>query len=138
MTKEQLEQIKAVIVEKRDQLRQEADRRKTNQNSSTSSGEHANYSFHMADQGSDTMEMEQKYIFASREGNFLFHLEMALERLQSGEYGICIQCKKEIGFERLLAVPHARLCIKCKAKEERTKRMRSASPDHQSDESISE
>ena len=34
----------------------------------------------------------------------------------------CEQCGEEIGFERLDALPHARLCIKCKAKEEDGKR----------------
>ncbi|MBN1543160.1 TraR/DksA C4-type zinc finger protein [candidate division KSB1 bacterium] len=124
MKKQQLEQIRAVIMEKRDQLRREADRRKSDQKTGQGGSEHSNYSFHMADQGSDTMEMEQQYIFASREGNFLYHLEMALERLDSKDYGVCVICKNEIGFERLLAVPHARLCVKCKSNEERTKRVR--------------
>src|SRR6266581_4498056 len=38
------------------------------------------------------------------------------------KFGKCEQCGEEIGFERLDALPHARLCIKCKAKEEDGKR----------------
>ena len=124
MTKKQLEQIRAVILEKREQLRNESDRRKSDQQSGHSDSGSSNYSVHMADKGSDTMDLEQQYIFASREGNFLYHLEKALERLEAGEYGICVQCNAEIGFERLLAVPHARLCITCKSNEERSKRVR--------------
>ena len=86
------------------------------------SGDHSAYAFHMADQGTDTMEREQQYMFASREKNFLYHLDLALERIEKGEFGICISCGKEINPERLEAVPHVRLCIDCKSKEELTKR----------------
>lgn len=126
MTKEQLEHLKKIILSKRDLLLKELEHRKdTGLNTSLkdSSGEHSAYSFHMADQGTDTMEREQQYMFASREGNFLYHLEQALERIEKGEYGVCISCQKEISFERLEAVPHARLCIECKSKEESTKRI---------------
>ena len=31
---------------------------------------------------------------------------------------MCEDCDEEISFERLDALPHARLCIRCKEKEE--------------------
>jgi RNA polymerase-binding transcription factor DksA len=31
---------------------------------------------------------------------------------------VCQECGEPVAFERLDALPHARLCIKCKAKEE--------------------
>jgi RNA polymerase-binding transcription factor DksA len=48
----------------------------------------------------------------------------ALRRLYETpeKYGRCEECGQDIGFERLDALPHARLCIKCKAKEEDGKR----------------
>jgi DnaK suppressor protein len=48
----------------------------------------------------------------------------ALRRLYSSpeRFGRCEQCGEDIGFDRLDALPHARLCIKCKAKEEDGKR----------------
>ena len=48
--------------------------------------------------------------------------EDALGRLTAGDFGRCEQCGEDIGFDRLDALPHARLCIKCKAKEEDGKR----------------
>ena len=82
------------------------------------------YSFHMADQGTDAMEREKQFLFASQEGRYLWHVNEALRRLyRSPEtFGKCHECGDEIGFERLDALPHARLCIKCKAKEEDGKR----------------
>jgi len=85
-----------------------------------SDGDLSSYSFHMADQGTDAMEREKEFLFASKEGRYLWHVNEALRRLyQSPEtFGKCQECGEEISFERLDALPHARLCIKCKAKEE--------------------
>jgi len=124
MTKEQLDRIKKIIMEKRSVLLQELEHLKSsglNTSMKDTSGDHSSYAFHMADQGTDTMDREQQYFFASRENNLLYHLNLALERIERGEYGLCVGCGKEITFERLEAVPHARLCVDCKSKEERQK-----------------
>jgi len=125
MTKQQLEKFKKIILEKRERLLQELDHLKSsglNTAMKDVSGDHSAYAFHMADQGTDTMDREQQYFFASREGNLLYHLNLALERIERGEFGTCVSCGKEISHERLEAVPHARLCIECKSKEEKLKR----------------
>jgi len=89
-----------------------------------SDGDLSSYSFHMADQGTDAMEREKAFLFASQEGRYLWHVNEALRRLYGtpGRFGKCEQCGEDIGFDRLDALPHARLCIKCKAKEEDGKR----------------
>ena len=46
-----------------------------------SAGELSSYSFHMADQGTDAMEREKAFLFASQEGRFLWHIDEALRRL---------------------------------------------------------
>jgi DnaK suppressor protein len=80
----------------------------------------SSYSFHMADQGTDAMEREKSFLFASKEGRYLYRIEEALRRLYSDPegFGICHSCKKPIPFERLDALPHARYCLDCKVKEE--------------------
>jgi len=87
-------------------------------------GDLSSYSFHMADQGTDAMEREKAFLFASQEGRYLWHVNEALRRLYSApeKFGRCEQCGEPIGFDRLDALPHARLCIKCKAREEDGKR----------------
>jgi DnaK suppressor protein len=89
-----------------------------------SDGDLSSYSFHMADQGTDAMEREKQFLFASKEGRYLWHVNEALRRLyfKPKAFGRCHECGDEISFERLDALPHARLCIKCKAKEEDDKR----------------
>ena len=88
-----------------------------------SDGDLSSYSFHMADQGTDAMEREKAFLMASKEGRFLWHLNQALRRLyQSPErFGKCEQCGEDMSYERLDALPHARLCINCKEKEENGK-----------------
>jgi DnaK suppressor protein len=47
-------------------------------------------------------------------------LNAALDRIQTGVYGICIDCGSEIGLERLSAYPTAERCIKCQYQHEKT------------------
>jgi len=37
----------------------------------------------------------------------------ALDRLESGDYGICLECEEPIAPKRLQAVSWARYCVKC-------------------------
>jgi len=37
----------------------------------------------------------------------------ALERIENGTYGICVNCNQEISLDRLKANPSANTCIKC-------------------------
>lgn len=46
--------------------------------------------------------------------NQLKEIEAALEKIKTGEYGICENCKKEIEIERLQTYPAAKACLKCK------------------------
>ncbi len=87
-------------------------------------GDLSTYSFHMADQGTDAMEREKAFLFASKEGRFLWHIEEALRRLyrHPKTFGKCMTCEKDIAFERLDALPHARYCFDCKQQEEDGKR----------------
>jgi DnaK suppressor protein len=86
-------------------------------------GDLSSYSFHMADQGTDAMEREKAFLFASQEGRFLWHIDEALRRLYRApeKFGKCHNCGNDIAYERLDALPHARYCIQCKQREEDAK-----------------
>ena len=43
------------------------------------------------------------------------HGELALQRIEDGEYGLCQQCDGVIAKTRLNAIPYTPLCIKCAA-----------------------
>jgi len=126
MNKKQLTHLEKRLLEERERVVKELgvyDK----QFSSTLQGEDgdlSSYSFHMADQGTDAMEREKQFLFASQEGRYLWHVNEALRRLYATpkDFGKCHDCGDPIDFDRLDALPHARLCIKCKAKEEDEKR----------------
>lgn len=85
-----------------------------------SGGGPESYSFHMADEGTDAMEREKKFMLASQEGELLYQIDEALRRMyrNEDEYGVCRECGDTISRERLDAIPYARLCIDCKEREE--------------------
>jgi len=91
-------------------------------NQRDSSGDLSGYSFHMADAGTDAIEREKAFMFASQEGRMLLEINEALRRLYRGEYGVCESCGKPIARARLEAMPYARLCVACKELEERASR----------------
>ena len=92
------------------------------QNQRDSSGDLSGYSFHMADLGTDAMEREKAFLFASAEGRAIYDVDEALRRLYGGNYGTCESCGQPIARERLEVVPHARLCVRCKEREEKAAR----------------
>ena len=87
-----------------------------------SAGDLSAYSFHMADLGTDAMEREMAFLFASAEGRELHSVDEALRRIYRKEYGHCEVCKGPIARARLEVVPFASLCITCKEKEEKAGR----------------
>lgn len=50
---------------------------------------------------------------AERDASELVEITSALDRVQTGHYGVCEACGKEIGYTRLLAHPAARRCLPC-------------------------
>ena len=115
-SKQDLEYFKGIILDKKKEIISELETlRDTMMDSQT--GEYASessmYSTHM-EQGTDAMEREKTFLFASREGKFLNYLEDALQRIEKGDYGKCTECGKLIEKERLEAVPHAQQCLQCK------------------------
>ncbi|UCE23818.1 MAG: TraR/DksA C4-type zinc finger protein [Candidatus Zixiibacteriota bacterium] len=124
MRKADLERCRQLLLEKRKALFEElsAMNTKLGKTIKESTGDLSSYSYHMADQGTDAMERELTFMLSSKSGRFLYHIDEALRRIDRGDYGKCVTCGKQIGIDRLKAVPHARLCIDCKSAEEDKKR----------------
>lgn len=131
-SKRDLENFKQIILEKRDEIIEQLQNLKEQMLDPTT-GEYINenspYSLHMAEQGTDAMEREKTFLYAQRENKFLGYLEDALKRIESGTYGICIECIDEpqhlcetcplIPKERLEAVPHSQHCLPIKQRQEK-------------------
>lgn len=70
--------------------------------------------FNGIEDGVDSMEKEYLTQMASRQIQFIKHLENALVRIENKTYGICRETGKLISKDRLRAVPHATLSIEAK------------------------
>lgn len=46
------------------------------------------------------------------------NISAALQRMEAGEYGICVECGTDIDPGRIAAHPYAKLCIDCARLEE--------------------
>ena len=128
--KKDLEQFRAIILEKRDEILEDLQSLKE-QMLDTSTGEYINenspYSLHMAEQGTDAMEREKTFLYAQRENKFLGYLDDALKRIDNGIYGICVECIEEpqhlcetcplVPKARLIAVPHTQHCLPVKQRK---------------------
>lgn len=124
MKKKDLEKYEKLLLARRSELVEEMGLLKKAALETTikdSSGDLSSYSYHMADQGTDAMEREKAFLMASKSGRLLYHIDEALRRIKDGNFGKCQECGEDISIARLEAVPHARLCIACKEKEEQAK-----------------
>jgi DnaK suppressor protein len=48
-----------------------------------------------------------------RESMLVRRLRSAIERIDDGSYGLCLECEERISSKRLKAIPWAELCISC-------------------------
>ena len=99
MTGKDLQKFETLLLEKRETLLHELGKfgNKTIKSAARDVAGSYPFSEHPADQGTESMEQEQAYDLASREGRFLFHIDEALERIKNGEYGSCSSCAGDIG-----------------------------------------
>jgi len=115
-TPEELKRFKELILEKRKETIEELDTLKESMMDVTTGeyvSESSTYSLHM-EQGTDAMEREKTFLFASRGSKFVTQLDDALVRIEDGTYGVCRVCSLLIPKERLEAVPTAQTCAEYK------------------------
>jgi DnaK suppressor protein len=74
---------------------------------------------HLADTATETVEREIGNTLEEHDERLLGAIDAALQRIEDGTYGKCVNCGAPIPEERLEAMPWATLCIDCKRKEER-------------------
>ena len=121
MKKEDLDKSRKLLIRMRDQLTEEVSQLKNDnlkQSQKDFSGDLSGYSLHLADMGSDDFGRATALSVASNEQDIIYENDEAIARIDEGTFGKC-ECGKLISKQRLNAIPYARLCIECKAKEEK-------------------
>ena len=69
----------------------------------------------------DAIQQQQMAIANQQQtAQLIKRIELALQRVGSGEYGHCVHCEQPIAFARLQAQPFTSLCIDCQSASENT------------------
>jgi DnaK suppressor protein len=73
-----------------------------------------------------TAETDRNFMLRlrGREQRLLKKIDEAIDRIESGTFGICDDCGNEIAVKRLEARPVTTMCIECKTLQEEEERMR--------------
>jgi len=77
------------------------------------SGGLSNTPFHTADLGTDNFEQEMSVSLLENQDQILTDIAAALRRMESGTFGTCEVCGKEVPKQRLQATPYTPYCIDC-------------------------
>ena len=80
-------------------------------NRQDSTGDLSSMPIHMADIGTDNYEQEFTLGLIESERKLLRLIDLALNKIDTGNYGICEGTEQQINRARLEAVPEARFCI---------------------------
>jgi len=119
LTSNQTEKLQHLINKRRDallgELREDAARSREHPYA-----EHAGPAPDTGDESVATLIADLEQADITRDLDEFRGLEAARERIRAGDYGICIDCGSDVGFERLKAFPAALRCVQCQERHEKT------------------
>lgn len=107
-----LDEIRSKLEEQRTILQQRIDRNdRSKQINDMQHLDHSDLAWTYDQQG-------RKNLLLARAESQLSQINKALQRLDQGIYGNCLNCGQEINPERLMLMPAAEYCIRCKREYE--------------------
>lgn len=119
MNKREMKEYKQLLLVLRGRLRGDVNAMADaalNKTRSEASGDLSSMPIHMADVGTDNFEQEFTLSLMESEEATLEQIEAALERIEEGVYGQCVECEGRILKARLNAIPFTPHCVKCASK----------------------
>lgn len=69
------------------------------------------------EEATEAFELEKRLALEQRTKERLAKIEHSLHKFEEGTYGLCDNCGQPIDPDRLEALPHASMCLNCKAKQ---------------------
>ena len=73
------------------------------------------------DDSCDNASKESVFVSYSYNRTRLRKVELAMERISTHDFGVCVDCRSTIGIKRLKAMPWASNCIECQKQAEERK-----------------
>lgn len=116
MRVEQLDRLRVLLCDKHRELTQLIAERQSIEGRLDGSDEMAET---ITDGRDGTRSDEVDLLMSRREGVELTEVSRALQRMDVGDYGICLACGKPIAYARLEVQPAAAKCMACQATSER-------------------
>lgn len=77
----------------------------------------SSYDNHPADLGTEMFMMEHDKGLKDKNEDIIYEIEESIEKLRSGDYGICENCGMNIEEDRLELIPYTKLCLECSNKK---------------------
>lgn len=122
---EHLDQIRSQLTARRDELK---DTVEGNVGSLIDEEDLEQGGMDSGDIANQSVDADAKINQAYREAYELSLVEHALQRIEQGDYGSCIDCGEVVESERLLANPIAKRCLSCQEKRENMQDERDSTP----------
>jgi DnaK suppressor protein len=113
MDKKKVEIYRKRLLEKRDELLRSVSKSDQDGREADEEGTQD-----IADKASNAYTKEFLFHQSNDNRQILLLVDEALDRIKSGSYGLCVECQDEVQSKRLEAVPWARHCIECQAKQD--------------------
>jgi RNA polymerase-binding transcription factor DksA len=113
---EELEEFRAIIMEKLELAQRDYDRLKSSiMNTDGNDVDDTSPTYKVLEEGANTLSKEETTRLALRQLKFIQSLQAALVRIANKTYGVCRETGKLIPKERLRIVPHATLSVEAKS-----------------------
>lgn len=113
MDKKRIENYRKRLHEKQDELRRMVSKSDQDGREADEEGTQD-----VADKAANAYTKEFLFHQSNDNRQILVLVNEALERIKNGDFGMCVECHDEVQSKRLDAVPWARHCIECQAKQD--------------------
>jgi DnaK suppressor protein len=112
MNKREIEKIRKILMEKRDDLLRLIKTKKQLDLQDVEIGDEV-------DSATQNIDKEMLFELADNEKAVLDAIDAALVKIEKGSYGSCENCRQKIAEPRLNAIPWVRYCITCQSNAEK-------------------
>ncbi|MCX7842018.1 MAG: TraR/DksA C4-type zinc finger protein [Clostridia bacterium] len=116
MENQKIQQLKDTLIKQKTNVENTIGQMKENkaaEQDKYSTTELSNYDNHPAELGTEVFQTEMNNALRVHEEYILNEIDEALHRIDEGTFGKCALCGKDIGLERLEALPYTEVCIEC-------------------------